>query len=232
MPALAPWKGRMARSPLSTSGAASTGLQFCRHGNMQQAMIPLSMHNLFIAMLQTWHWLLGGLLQLRRSDLVISCRMSGSMPESTKQAGNTGEDAVLENTAPALGDPKLSAGEHDLLAGLYQPPPPDLSARRALSVLRRPSVCNPMQAQQHVAIKSPSTLPCVVCRRSLQQSYHIICSMHGEGPAKVDELRECTSWSLFRRHRHMHIGQSACCQKTHRYTRSATPAALIGEAPV
>ena len=42
------------------------------------------------------------------------------MPEGAKQEGKVSE-ASQGSPAPALGDPKLSAGEHDLLAGLCQP---------------------------------------------------------------------------------------------------------------
>lgn len=46
----------------------------------------------------------------------FNIRMSGSMPEGAKQEGKVSE-ASQGSPAPALGDPKLSAGEHDLLAG-------------------------------------------------------------------------------------------------------------------
>ncbi len=43
--------------------------------------------------------------------------------EETGKADQTAarETAARETAAPSLGDPKLSAGEHDLLAGRHQP---------------------------------------------------------------------------------------------------------------
>ena len=49
-------------------------------------------------------------------------RMSGLMPNSSREETGKGDQTgAQENAAPPLGDPKLSAGEHDLLAGLGQP---------------------------------------------------------------------------------------------------------------
>ena len=42
------------------------------------------------------------------------------MPKgSSKETGKVDQTAARESAAPSLGDPKLSAGEHDLLAGVY-----------------------------------------------------------------------------------------------------------------
>ena len=49
--------------------------------------------------------------------------MTGQPNEMAGQAGNAGNAAAQEVSAPSLGDPKMSAGEHDLLAGLRSASP-------------------------------------------------------------------------------------------------------------